>query len=664
MMRILELPSLIIVGLLLTVLLTWPLALRINSFYGEASDYSLVGWILWYNQESIITGRIFDQQSYFNTNQFFPLPFSLAYSEHLFVPSLIFAPIYWLSKDLVFSVNYFAVLIFVFTFISSFYCLNFFVRKKFASLIGAFIFTFNPFTFAHFFGHHLQLMNKFFLPPLFLFAYLYITKPTWKNSFFFFLFFTLNALSGIYLQIFSLIFIPLFWLPFLISYLIKKNIKFFFNFLSTALIFFIFLPILLHFNLPYLQFSELEGVSRSLEENSSFSARGIDWISSLKTNLLYGGLVQRLDPFRVPRDAQGSFNYTEHALFINIVPILLFLIGLFSMRKGIIFVAFILVLIFSAVFTFGPYFHGWNGNQDISATFYYYLYRSSQIFQGIRVLTRFQVIFYFPFALFAAFGINRLLKLNKKTVIPMLGLICLLLLLENINPVGNINPVNFNSISPTLDYIYSKKLEKSTVISLLQGKNTIHFPLYTAGLFRNVRYLNWSTQTGENVFNGYSGYVPDDWIKSAEQMKKLDVQSLEKMRVLGIDYLVIHKDLTAEEGGLMYSDNIDLLRHGLVYADENVEVIDLGKFKFPVSICTLRDIKFDIHSVSFPVAQSSGITFQLFPRIVLLNPKNCYVVNRYQDRYSNLDLIIEGKKQSLRIKLPILIEPFEKIKLK
>lgn len=469
-MRLLEFPSLIIIGFLLTILLTWPLALKINSFYGDASEYSLVGWILWYNQESITTGRIFYQQDYFNSNQFFPLPFSLAYSDHLFAPSLIFAPIYWLSRNLVFSVNYFAILTFVLTFVSSFYCLNFFVRKKFASLLGAFVFTFNPFTFAQFFGHHLQLMNKYFLPPLFLFAYLYIRKPSLKNSFFFFLFFTLNALSGVYIQTFSIIFIPLFWLPFIISNLAAKNIKFFYNFLRNSLIFLFFLPILLYFNLPYLNFSKLENVSRSLEETAALSARGIDWISSLQNNLVYGGLVQSLEPFREPRDRNGSFNHTEHVLFTNIMPLVLFLVGLLSMKRGVTFYAFFILLFFSAIFTFGPYFYGWNNKQGMGTTLFYHLYQSSKIFQGIRVLTRLQVIFYFPFSLFISFGVIQLLKLNKKILVLLLGFICFSLILENINPVDKTNSVNFESISPTLNYIFLKKIEKSPLISILHKK--------------------------------------------------------------------------------------------------------------------------------------------------------------------------------------------------
>lgn len=656
MQRHLELPFLIIIGFLLTCFLTWPLITKINSYYGDDSDYGLVGWMLWYNQNSIITGRIFDQQSYFNSNQFFPLPLSFAYSEQLFVPSLIFAPIYWLSKDLVFSVNYYDLLTFVFTFLSSFYCLNFFVKNKYASLVGAFVFTFNPLTFAHSYGH-LQLMNKFFLPPMFLFAYLYIKNPAWKNSLLFFLFFTLNALSSIYFQVFSIVFIPIFWLPFLAMQLIRKNVNFFLKFFLTGLIFLVFLPILLYFNLPYLQLSSKEGVVRTTEENAYFSARGIDWVSSLNNNLLYGKLVKSLDFLRQPREGNGSFNYSEHTLSLNLIAIILFLTGFFSVRKRTSLFPFVLVLFLSAVFTFGPYFNGWNEKSSTRTVFYYNLYQVSDILRGIRVPSRFQFIFYLPFSLFVAFGAKRLLKLDRRVSVVLFGLIWLFLMLENINTV------NFDSTSPILEYINLKKSEKSLLTGLLAEKNTVHLPLYIEGGFRNVGYLNWSTITGEKIFNGYSGYAPAEWFRIAEQVRTLDKKALEKFFVLGIDYLVIHKDLIEREDTGVYRNNINFLQQGVVYNDQKIELVDLKKLKLKITFCSSRDVRFVMQSKTYPVTQASGTTFQLFSKIFLINPKNCYLVSKYYDRYSQVDILIGNKKQSLPVRLPLLVEPFEKVQL-
>lgn len=646
-----EFPFLIITGLLLTFLLTWPLVTRINSFYADELDHGLAGWILWYNQHAFVSGKIFDHQAYFDSNQFYPFPQTLAYSDHLFIPSLIFAPIYWLSNGLIFSVNYYLVLTFVFTFISSFYCLNFFVRQKLASLVGAFVFTFNPLTFSHL--GHLQLMGKFFIPPLFLFAFLYIKNPTIKNSFFFFLFFTLNALSAFYFQVFSLILIPIFWMPFLITQILRKNVKYFLS-LRTSFIGLAFLPLLLYFNLPYLKVSSLEGAYRTLGEISFYSARGIDWISSLETNFIYGNFVRSLYPFREPKDPSSFFNYSEHTLFINIVPIVLAMIGIFSMRKNVTYFSLCLLLFFSAVFTFGPYFYDWSGKKVIGTSLYLPIYQSSVLFTSIRVVSRFQFIFYLPLSILVAFGASRFLKLSNRFSLLIFAILGFFLLLENINIT------NFDSQSPTLNYINLKKEGKFVLVDLLSGKNTIHFPLYLD--VRNVKYLNWSTQTVENIFNGYSGYVTTDWVSLAGKIKKLDQSSLFKIYLLGIDYLIIHNDLLSQKDLKEYQKNA-FLHQGLVFNDGKIKVIDLKKFKFQPSICKISDLKFEINLVSYPIAQLTGTTFQLLPKLTLVNPKNCYLVSKYHNRYSQVEVIIKNKKQTLPIKLPILLEPFEKVKV-
>lgn len=642
----LETALLIFLGFFIVFLLTWPFLTKIRTYYPDTTEYVLNGWLLWYNQHSLLTGKIFDRNAYFSSNQFYPFPFSLAYSENTFIPSMIFAPIYWISKNLTFSVNYFYILTFVLSFISSYFCLKLVVKKSLPSLVGAFVFTFNPLTFSQYFGHHLQFMNKYFLPPLFLFAYLYIKNPTWKKAFYFYLFFTLNALSNIYFQIFSIIFIPIFWSPFLFSMLIKKNIKFFINFLKTSLIFILFLPFLYHFNHPYLQFSKWEGVTRSIYENSANSARGIDWILSLRTNLLYGRFVQNLHFLREPKNSDNSFNYTEHTLFINLIPLILFIIGLSALKLNRAFTGLILVLIFSMVFTFGPYF----------ALFYERLYNTLYFLKGIRVPTRFQFIFYIPFALIVSLGTNRLLRYSGKKAPLIFCLISFFLILENINFT------NFDTPSQILPYLASENIKQPQLITTLKSKNTIHFPIITQDIGNNIRYLNWSTITAENIFNGYSGYYPADWLYLAHKAK-IDKKSLEKFYLLGIDFLIIHKKLINQGELKDYHNNLDFLKSGILFQDDEIVVISLKKINLNPPICFLRDLEFEINTKSYPVAQSLGVNFQLFPSINLVNPKYCYVVNKNMERYSKIDINIKGKIQSMNVKLPILIEPFSKLKL-
>jgi len=231
-----------ILGLIFTVVLTWPFLLNLNHYYRDAGDFPLNGWILWYNQFALRTGRIFHYTGYFNSTQFFPWPFSLAYSDHLFIPSLLFfSPIYWLTRNLILSVNIFSLLTFILSFISSYWCINYLTKHRLASLIGAFIFAFNPSTFVQFpgdwvilnhdtvgwaFAGHLMTLCKFFLPPLFLFAYLFLKNPNLKNALLFYLFFTLNALSAGYYEVFSIVLLPVFSILFIIATFLREKFIF------------------------------------------------------------------------------------------------------------------------------------------------------------------------------------------------------------------------------------------------------------------------------------------------------------------------------------------------------------------------------------------------------------------------------------------------------
>ncbi|MDP3733283.1 MAG: hypothetical protein Q8Q91_01960, partial [Candidatus Daviesbacteria bacterium] len=315
-------PVVILLGFILTSVLTWPFLPNLNTFYGDFGDYPLVGWILAHNANAILSGEIFNQMNYFNAGQFYPWPYSLAYSEHMFIPSLIFLPIYLLSKHLVFSVNYYTFLTFVLSFTSCFFVLKYFVKNAWASFFGSMVFTFNPMIYSHF-PSHVHLLGRFFIPFLFWACYKFLTIPSLKTATLFFLGFTLNALSGIYLQTFSLILLPIFSLPILANLLYRKNYVLLLKIFKLSFTGIIFLPILLYFNLPYLEFSQKEGVIRQVRELEYYSARAIDWIMPYPSNMLYGKVSKEIDLLREPREPNNSFNYSEHTLFLNFIPLIL-----------------------------------------------------------------------------------------------------------------------------------------------------------------------------------------------------------------------------------------------------------------------------------------------------------------------------------------------------
>jgi hypothetical protein len=259
----------LLLGLFLTTLFTWPMVLKLPTFYSDESDYTLVGWILWYNQHSFTTGRIFSQIDYFNAFQFYPWPFSLAFSEHFFLPSLFFSPIYWISKQLVLSVNIYTFSTFILTFISSFYVFRNFLKNNSAALIAGIIFTFNPITAAHFPGHT-HLLGKFFLPIIFLTAVSFFTKPSFKKACLLSGVFTLNALTSINFFIVSVPSLLLTALPFIMINLLNRNFAYFRQLFLSSLGLLVCLPFLIYFLLPIKDSPSLKMLKEVLMSRSFF----------------------------------------------------------------------------------------------------------------------------------------------------------------------------------------------------------------------------------------------------------------------------------------------------------------------------------------------------------------------------------------------------------
>lgn len=631
-----------VVGFLLTIITTWPLILKLATFYPDLGDYSLVGWMLWYNFYALKTGRIFSQTDYFNSTQFYPFPNSLAFSEHMFIPSLLFTPFYALTNNLALSVNIFVFLSFLLSFIAAYFFIKYFLKDELASIIGATVYAFNPITLVQFHGHHLHLLSRFFLPLVFLCGFIFFKKPNLKSAFLFSLVFTINALTSIHFFAYSIIGLFIFALPFVII-----NFK---NILKYTWVILIFIPLLLHFNYPYYKFSSMENIQRQIGDNVYFSARLLDWVSTVPNNFLYGPLVQKLNLLRTPKDSEGNINITEHSIFLNIIPPLLFIIGivyLFKLRKKIpdknyviAYAAFFALTILSALFTFGPYYLGVNNNSSDIKLPYKLLYDYVPIFKGLRVPTRIQFLFYVPFSLFVGFGAYYIFKYLKGLRLILFTFILFLIILENFI----VYP--FDETSKVLPQIS----QNAGLKNILKGKKTIHLPISTFHQFYETKYLAWSTQTEEFIYNGYSGYTPPDWGSNNEEFNKLEPEALKKMKALGLELVVIHKS---------DFERVPQIDEGVIYSDANILVLDLDKMNWHLQICDRdKDIELVGNFKTFYIKTIDEDLYQLFPKLKIKNNADCYLSSPFQQRYSTVDIYLRGKIENARFNFPILITPY------
>ncbi len=624
-------------SLFLTLITTWPLVIHLTTYLPNGGDNVVEAWILWYDQHALSTGRIFNQTLYFNGPQFYPLPYTIAYSDNLFLLSFVFAPFYWLIQNIPLWVNSITICTFLFCFCTSYYVLKKVTHNSYASIIGAFIFTFNPITFAHFEPGHINLLSKYFFPLEFYFAYRAMTKPSWKNVFLFFLFFTLNALSSIYFAIFTILSLPLFFLPTFLERVFNRDSIYFKKLFLYCLSGLIFLPLLMYFTLPYLQFSTKENVVRTINESIYYSVQPLDFVASLPINFLYGPWVRYL--------GRSSFYY-GHTLSLDIAPVILACFGLiflFNKRQKIkeknSILGLFLVALFSFTMMFGPF---WD---QIKLPYYYlYTYLPLPLLQSIRAPARFEFLFYVPFSLCAAFGMLFLLKKLKIYAFILAGIILSLLIIENFN-------VNTYSEKNTALLQIANYNANTHVHAILDNKIMLNYPALDPNQNKTAaNYLLWGMSFHAPIINGNTGYLPPDLLDYLHKFNINNEKDLEALKALGVQNILIHKDqLTTPLHLKNYADM-------LTYDDNTIAILDGTRFPTSISYCTKHDLQYSITTPAKIIA-SEPMSYI----VTIKNRNDCYVVNKYNDRYVKALVRIDGKNYVNYLKFPIFIAPHQSI---
>lgn len=657
----------LLTGTFLTIILTWPFLLNLTTFFTDNGDYPFNVSQLWYNQDSFATGRIFHQKEYIRGYQFYPQPYSYAFANNALIPSLIFSSIYWVTGNIIFSGNFYSLLAFILSFLSAFYLVYYFLdspdKKKsdrlvfLASLIGAFVFTFNANTMVRF-PQHVDVLGKYFLPLVFLFSFKFFQKPRFKTGVLFALFFTLNALTNNYYEIITIILLPLFALTFFIKHIWNKDWSYFIDLFKTGIVFAIFLPVLVYFNLPYLQFSQKEGVSRTLGDTIFFSARINDWFGSSTDNLLYGNWMKSLDHLRTPKDDRGILNYEEHTLFLGLLPLILFIIGLKNFNRQKINKAyFYLALIVSAVLMLGPFF---DGQESFFKLPFYFLYEWIPIIRGIRSPTRFEFLLFIPFAVIVSSGAKEFLEKftkNKKNLwIPVFAVMTILLILENLT----LKDFSVrSSVFSIMDKIGIQNL------GFLKDKVTIHLPIYDTSdadnFGNNATYTNWITKTREKLINGDTSYLPPDQLMFLSEVKQkmLDSDVISMLKALKTDYVIIHKDLLSPQEKVLFAKQQSFFQNAFDLDTGDIAIINLGRINLNPKLCTFEK-DFDIQLGKAKTDIETLNEKQTYA-MVIKNTGDCYMPSIYEDRYRQIDVTIDGIKKKANVRMPIIIRPGEDV---
>jgi hypothetical protein len=285
-----------------TAALTWPYVTCLRDAVVDPGDPYLVSWILWWDYHQTFA----DPLRLFHSNLFYPLRYTLAFSENSYGISLLFFPLYALGTR---PLTVHAVALF-FGFATCGYAAFRLARtltgSSGAGWIAGIIFAFVPYRFG--LMSHLHCLFSMWIPLLFEALVLFARERSKGRAVWLGIAFFMSGLTAITWFTFSLV-------PFAVSaailltrYDVWRDRDFW---RRGAVALGLGSVALLPFLLPYYQVARLYHFERGIDEVKAWSASPIHWLAVDGRNRLWRGLGDNL--------ADGG----RFRLFPGLLPILL-----------------------------------------------------------------------------------------------------------------------------------------------------------------------------------------------------------------------------------------------------------------------------------------------------------------------------------------------------
>lgn len=276
--------------LLLTIVLTWPVAVRLNTATSDLGDPLLNTWILDWDLYSITTSP----SHIYDANIFYPSKYPLAYSENLFGIAIVALPFYLFGLTPLAVYNIAFLLGFAFCGYGAFVLGRVLTRSTAAGVVAGILYSFVNFRTDHL--AHLQFVWGGWMPMMLAALLHYWRRPTARNAVLFGFCVLMNGLTNIHQFLFGTTAIVL-----SIALLAHLVTRFKWRTLigaagATVLAAALMVPILL----PYKRVSDLYGMVRDRNTAMYGSAVWTDWLSATGRNRTYGEVA---DPKNVRGEA-------------------------------------------------------------------------------------------------------------------------------------------------------------------------------------------------------------------------------------------------------------------------------------------------------------------------------------------------------------------------
>lgn len=518
------------VCLALAVVHTWPLATapHVLSLHANA-DAMLNEWILTWIQHQLPR----DPAHIFDGNIFHPASGSLAFSEPLFVPALMGAPVRVLGGSPVLVHNLLLIAGLTLTALATYGLVLEWTGDRAAALVGASAFAFNTHTLTRL--AHLQAMHAYGLPLTLLATDRLIVRGRTADAAWLTLWMTVMAYTSGYLLLFGAVLVAVGVLARAAEWRQRAGpvlARLAAAALATAVL---IAPVYV----PYRRVALEHGLTRPLEAIAQFSATPLGYLTSA-SRLHLAAWSHRV--FRDPVDAffPGILVFLLSVCAIALVWRLPRAAGERSVTRA-------RVAMLAAIAAVGCVL-----SLGTNTPLYGWLYGIFPPLRGIRAAARFGGLFLLAAAALAGIGFWRLRSTAR--------FLQLRPWLQAAAAIAAVAAVNVEALAAPFAYVRFGGVP--IVYSLLAREPgpvvLVEQPFYPPeAAFENAEYVLNSTAHWRPLMNGYSGYTPATYRRHAAQFWFFPRPfALEAMRAAGVTHVMVHpRRFGAEAADIMREVN-------------------------------------------------------------------------------------------------------------
>lgn len=492
----------------LTVLMTWPLVMRLNLM--EAGDSSYFAWVMAWTTRALLT----DPLGLPHANTLHPLRYALFLDEPIVATSILSLPLRLFTSDPIVVLNLMRLVTFFLTALGvRALALSLGLTPLSAFAVGA-LFSFSSNRIST--PAHLSVLGTQFLPWYFLFLHRWGRTGSARAAVLAGAFFGLSAWACGYQALLAAAILPI---PMLL--LIEKR-----EFLKTApLGLAAALALLLPLRWLHQQALRPLQYERTADETVFFSAPLEGLFSTSASNRVWGALTENLR------------SIVEADLFQGLTVLVLAGIALWSLRSASPsrrnIAAYTALAVCAVLVALGPEIRLF-GVTLFKGPFDWL--REIEVFRMIRVPARASVFVCLGLSMLAGFGLDRIRRSGLKA-----ALLCVALL------EATVAPLNVVAADRCIDSAEATPAVYAWLKSQPRDAPVIELPILpNDGLFQRPRfddsvYLLRSTTHWKRLVNGYAGTEPAHYARVREIMRDFpSEESMALLRSLDVRYVVVH----------------------------------------------------------------------------------------------------------------------------